>query len=185
MALKEEELDGRAAGDGAAASLFGRRDLLTRAGLACLAAATAGGVALGLRALWPRVGTSSSLYVPAFRPEELAVGQVSERLLQEHQVWVVRTAEGFHAFSARCTHLGCRLRLVPSAGEYRCMCHGSFFSLDGDVRRGPAVRPMERVLITLSAEGMLLVDPGVRYRKEHGEWQRPGAFVRYRGSRGG
>jgi cytochrome b6-f complex iron-sulfur subunit len=166
------------------ATLFGRRDFLARGSLVCLSAAAVAGAALGLRALWPRAGAATALYVPAGRPEEYAVGQVSERLLAEHQLWVVRDAAGFYAFSARCTHLGCKLRYAPSAGEYRCMCHGSFFSADGDVQRGPAARAMERLLITLTRDGALRVDPSVRYRKERGEWDRPGAFVSYAAPRG-
>jgi cytochrome b6-f complex iron-sulfur subunit len=165
-------------------TLFGRRDFLARGSLVCLSAAAVTGAALGLRALWPRAGAATALYVPAGRPEDYAVGQVSERLLAEHQLWVVRDRAGFYALSARCTHLGCKLRHAPGAGEYRCMCHGSFFSADGGVRRGPAARALERLLITLTRDGALLVDPSVRYRKERGEWDRPGAFVNYVAARG-
>jgi cytochrome b6-f complex iron-sulfur subunit len=175
----------------AEAGLFGRRDFLSRAGLLALAGATLGGVAVGLRSLWPRRGQRIALPVPAGRPEEYAVGQVSGRLLQDHEVWVVRSAEGFVAFAAACTHLGCRLRHVSASGEsasgeFRCMCHGSSFSAAGDVLRGPAARPLERVAISLGRDGELRVDPMVRYRKERGEWALPGAFAAYRSpGRGG
>jgi hypothetical protein len=60
------------------------------------------------------------------------------------------------------------------------MCHGSAFSPQGDVLRGPAPRPLERVYIALARDGELRVDPAVRYRRERGEWSLPGAFVAYR-----
>jgi len=159
--------------------LLSRRDLLSRGVVWSVGAACAGGLLLGLRTFWPRAGVASALRVPAGRPEAYAVGQVEESLAREHWVWVVRSADGFYALSTRCTHLGCRLRHVPAAKQFHCMCHGSTFSLAGDVLRGPAARHLERVFITLTSEGTLLVDPSVRYRREHGEWAHPGAFVRY------
>jgi len=164
----------------AAGGLFGRRDFLTRVGLLALAAGTLGSLALGLRSLWPRPGRRRALTVPAGRPEEHAVGQASERLLADHEVWVVRSPEGFFALAASCTHLGCRLRHQAATGEFRCMCHGSIFSPRGEVLRGPAARSMERVAIRLGDDGELRVDPEVHYRQERGEWALPGAFVTYR-----
>ncbi len=166
------------------ASLFGRRDLLTRGGLVALSAALLGGAGIALRTLWPRAGKARALTLEAGRPEEYQVGQLSARLLAEHQLWVLRTPEGFVALSAVCTHLGCKLRHVPGVEQFRCMCHGSYFSGDGDVVRGPATRPMERVHIRLTPGGELRVDPGVRYRKERGEWSLPGALAPYPGRRG-
>jgi len=164
--------------------LFGRRDFLARGGLLALAGASLGGLAVGLRSLWPRRGRRILLPVPAGRPDEYPVGQVSGRLVQEHEVWLVRSLEGFVAFAAACTHLGCRLRHHTPSGEFRCMCHGSAFSAGGEVLRGPSARPLERVAISLGADGELRVDPSVRYRKERGEWALPGAFVAYGAARG-
>ncbi len=159
-------------------SLFGRRrDLLTRGGLWALSAATVGGLGLSLRTLWPRSGKTDSHTVAAGRPEDYQVGQVSERLLQESQVWVVRVPGGFIAYSALCTHLGCKLRYLHNEQQFRCRCHGSVFSKEGSVLGGPATRPMERVYIALTRAGELRVDPTVRYREERGEWERPGAFA--------
>jgi len=184
MALRPEPgAEGGLTPEPSSSTLYGRRDLLSRAGRWALCAALAGGAWISLRNLWPRGARARSLYLDAGRPEDYLIGQVSSRLLQEHQVWVVRTSAGFLAYSAVCTHLGCKLRHVPGEKQYRCMCHGSHFSAEGEVLRGPASRPMERVFITLSAEGGLQVDPGVRYRKERGEWSMPGAFLPYSGGK--
>jgi cytochrome b6-f complex iron-sulfur subunit len=165
-------------------TLLGRRDLLSMTTLGGLGAAIAGGLVLGLRTLWPRTGKASALRLPAGRPEDYAVGHVHTGLLREHWAVVVRSAEGFYALSARCTHLGCKLRHVPATSQLHCACHGSLFSLQGKVLRGPASRHLERVNITLGPEGTLLVDPTIRYRMERGEWSHPGAFVRYKRRRG-
>jgi Rieske Fe-S protein len=45
------------------------------------------------------------------------------------------------AFSLVCTHLGCTISL--DGDKFACPCHGSVFSLDGSVIKGPAVRRLD------------------------------------------
>ena len=47
----------------------------------------------------------------------------------------------FKAFRARCTHAGCGLSKIED-GQAVCPCHGSRFTLDGAVARGPATEPL-------------------------------------------
>jgi len=44
------------------------------------------------------------------------------------------------ALSPICTHLGCTVRKERSV--FRCPCHGSTYTLDGTVVRGPTQRPL-------------------------------------------
>jgi Rieske Fe-S protein len=65
---------------------------------------------------------------------------------------VHRGADGtIRAFSARCTHLGCRIDRVVG-NEAVCPCHGSRFRADGGVAAGPAIRPL--------APMRVVIDPG-------------------------
>ena len=41
-------------------------------------------------------------------------------------------------FAVNCSHLGCSVQLNASAKRFDCPCHGSQFSLDGNVVHGPA-----------------------------------------------
>lgn len=64
------------------------------------------------------------------------------------------TAGEFKAFSAVCTHSGCLVNKVAD-GTIDCPCHGSKFSLDGQVVNGPAKKPLEPVNITVQGESIV------------------------------
>jgi len=60
---------------------------------------------------------------------------------------VYRGADGgVRAFSARCTHLGCRIDRV-AGDEAVCPCHGSRFRADGSAAAGPAAQPLPRLRV--------------------------------------
>ncbi|MER8219204.1 FAD-dependent oxidoreductase [Streptomyces sp. NPDC094143] len=62
-----------------------------------------------------------------------------------HRLAVYRDDDGaLHAFSARCTHLGCLVDFNAAERAWECPCHGSRFDTDGKVIQGPATRPLER-----------------------------------------
>jgi glycine/D-amino acid oxidase-like deaminating enzyme/nitrite reductase/ring-hydroxylating ferredoxin subunit len=61
------------------------------------------------------------------------------------QTAVYRDPKGeMHAVSARCTHLGCIVSWNSAETSWDCPCHGSRFSVDGEVLQGPAVRDLEK-----------------------------------------
>lgn len=63
-------------------------------------------------------------------------------------ILIHRTEEGeYRALGARCTHLGCQVR--PARNALICPCHGSSFSWEGEVLRGPAQKALPRYPIEL------------------------------------
>lgn len=64
-------------------------------------------------------------------------------------------AGDFKAFSAVCTHTGCLINEVAD-GTINCPCHGSKFSLDGEVVNGPAARPLNAEAITVQGDSIEL-----------------------------
>jgi Rieske Fe-S protein len=56
-----------------------------------------------------------------------------------------RDEEGdLHVRSAVCTHLDCIVRWNDAEGSWDCPCHGSRFSVDGEVLEGPAVEDLPK-----------------------------------------
>jgi Rieske Fe-S protein len=77
--------------------------------------------------------------------EDLAPGEGDIVSHDGHKVAGYRDPEGrLHAVSTRCTHLGCQVRFNSAEDTWDCPCHGSRFSVDGDILNGPATRPLER-----------------------------------------
>jgi menaquinol-cytochrome c reductase iron-sulfur subunit len=60
------------------------------------------------------------------------------------------------AFSPVCTHLGCAYRWQAEKKQFTCPCHGSAFSVQGDVIAGPASRPLDRYSTKLEGNRLWL-----------------------------
>lgn len=77
------------------------------------------------------------------RPRDLVIPPgTGDAVTFQDEVIVCREAGTVRVFSARCTHLGCRIATVASDGTLVCPCHGSRFRLDGTVAAGPASRSL-------------------------------------------
>jgi len=122
-----------------------------------------------LRFMFPRVLFEPSPRFNAGRPETFQPGAVDTRFKQSQRVWVVRYEDGtFFVMLAICTHLGCTPNWIPADRKYKCPCHGSGYYISGFNYEGPAPRPMDRVKVTLSPEGDLLVDKSILYSMQPG-----------------
>lgn len=118
--------------------------------------AAAGGATL--RFFLPNV-----LYEPSqkFRAGQVIDYPIGVTIDAANRVWIVRNEKGLYAMWARCTHLGCTPNWFPAESRFRCPCHGSNFSAQGDVIAGPAPKPLWRVQVTRAPTGELIVDKAV------------------------
>lgn len=132
-----------------------------------------------LRFMFPRVLFEPPSAFKAGFPDDFLIGEVSEKYKDDYRVWIVREAEGFYALSAICTHLGCTPRWLSAENKFKCPCHGSGFRKSGINFEGPAPRPLERLKISLSEDGQLLIDRNVKFLYEKGEWIKPESFLKY------
>ncbi len=76
--------------------------------------------------------------------DEIAPGQAAIVSVKEGEVAAFRDEDGqVHAVSAVCTHMGCIVGWNRTDRTWDCPCHGSRFTLSGEVLNGPAVTPLE------------------------------------------
>jgi glycine/D-amino acid oxidase-like deaminating enzyme/nitrite reductase/ring-hydroxylating ferredoxin subunit len=80
------------------------------------------------------------------RPFDVKSGEGKIVMNDGRKVAVARdTAGALHALSPVCTHLGCDVAWNSAETSWDCPCHGSRFSIEGDVLNGPAVQPLAKV----------------------------------------
>jgi len=73
--------------------------------------------------------------------------------------YIVRQGDDLYAISSICTHRECKVNAVE--GGFKCRCHGSTFTLEGHVTRGPARRDLPRWSIERDQRDHLIVHPPV------------------------
>jgi cytochrome b6-f complex iron-sulfur subunit len=126
-----------------------RRDFLTKSALAAAALVALEGCGdgqIGPSAVKLGTGTTIRLQdFPQLANVGVVVGITAERAL-------VRTsATDFLGLSRVCTHQGCLTDIRNN--EFECPCHGSVFSKDGSVVRGPNIEsppigPLQKLTAT-------------------------------------
>jgi len=147
-------------------------------GWVAFSAACASSLVATARFLFPNVLFEPPQSFKAGFPAEYNVGEVDVRWKDAFGVWIVRTADGFYALIAVCTHLGCSPNWLTAENKFKCPCHGSGFYMSGINFEGPAPRPLERARIVLADDGQILVDKSVKFQYEKGEWTKPEAFLK-------
>ncbi len=71
-------------------------------------------------------------------------------------LYVLAVPEGYVVVSPICTHQGCT---VGIEGKYLvCPCHGSTYTREGTVVRGPAEKSLRRFPSTFGSDGVLEID---------------------------
>ena len=107
-----------------------------------------------LRFLKPPLTRPQPEPVPAGPPNKFAVNTLT--YVPAARAWLGHDDAGYYALSAICPHLGCTIQQTGTT--FTCPCHGSQFDRQGNVRHGPATRPMSYLAVTLEA-GVLKIDP--------------------------
>jgi cytochrome b6-f complex iron-sulfur subunit len=130
-----------------------RRDFLK---LSTTGLLTASGL-IGLGALLRFMGYESQ---PAAKTEfDVGDGSAypvgSRTVLPDVPAILIHTESGFKAIGLVCTHLGCT---VEQTGDgFSCPCHGSQYSSEGLVLRGPAQKSLPTLRLEQTAEGHLTI----------------------------
>ena len=131
-----------------------RRDFLGLAGMWAAAVAIFGSIVGMMRLPKPSVLPEAGSRFRLGRAEEFRAG--TTRMIPDQKVLVVSDARGIAAISLVCTHLGCIVSRTEQG--FACPCHGSTFDAGGEVRGGPAPRPLRWLEVTEAIDGRLVAD---------------------------
>ena len=159
------------------ATLWSRRDFFGRLGWMGFGLISLASLLAAMRSAFPRVLFAPDTSFKAGPVDSFVVGEVDEKFKSDYRVWIIREPQGIFALFAKCTHLGCTPRWLKAEDKFKCPCHGSGFYKTGINFEGPAPRPLERVRVALSEDGQVVVDVGVKYRQERGDWGKPGSYL--------
>lgn len=98
---------------------------------------------------------------PSGEPQVFDLGKVvdyapgSRIMLGEAQAMLIHNGQGLQAISLVCPHLGCRVK--PDEDGFACPCHGSHFTEDGSLQRGPAAGSLRSLPLEQTPEGRLIL----------------------------
>jgi len=149
------------------------RRIFVKAGLLGLGAVFTASMIGTLRFFFPKVLFEPSSVFLAGMPGDYRAGEVSERYRESNRVWIVKTPEGaLYAIEANCTHLGCTPQWFAEERKFKCPCHGTNFSMAGEVLAGPAPVPLYRVSIRVDDRGRLQIDKRVKENRPD-KWNKP------------
>ena len=107
--------------------------------------------------VWPaqKRGPSTQA-VSAGKADEFTDWQSKMVAIAGQPVIVIRTPQGFRAFSAICTHLGCIVGWDAGRRQIECPCHAGVFDINGRVVSGPPPRPLAELDVAV-VNGEVLV----------------------------
>ncbi|RAK20540.1 glycine/D-amino acid oxidase-like deaminating enzyme [Anoxybacillus vitaminiphilus] len=79
-------------------------------------------------------------------PENLAADEGAVVSVNGKRAGAYKDKEGtLHIIDTTCTHMGCELEWNSGDRTWDCPCHGSRFSIHGDVAEGPAKKPLKKL----------------------------------------
>jgi cytochrome b6-f complex iron-sulfur subunit len=156
-----------------------RRKFLAQLALAWLVfALTVGGLLSVMFAFMvPRVDFTQIEVFKIGPPDNFPKNTVDNSFKAAHRVWIVNHNGRLFAILAICTHLGCTPNWMPDAAIFKCPCHGSGYTIDGINFEGPAPFPMRRCEVTIADDGQIVVNKGLIFYWEKGEFDDPRAYI--------
>ena len=125
------------------------------------------GAAIVLALAWPAVTYvlparkrgGGSERITAGKEQGWAVWAGQKVAVHGKPVYVIRTEQGFSAFSAVCTHLGCIVDWSQARHEFDCPCHGARFDVSGQVIAGPPPSPLPAYSVAIAQGDVIVTGP--------------------------
>jgi cytochrome b6-f complex iron-sulfur subunit len=98
---------------------------------------------------------------------------VIDKFAKSHRVLVVTNEGKIYAICGTCTHKNCATRVKE--GIITCPCHGSKFSNQGTVTKGPAKASLFRFGLSVNDKGNIIVDRAKQFSEK--QWDDAGASI--------
>jgi len=157
--LKERKEDNQPGGV-CSCKCLNRRNFIV-GGVSTLLAASAGGLYASVKSLYPTVDYQPSMKAEIGLPEEFAGDVMKQVQIGGRKISIMKGDNGLYALVRNCTHMGCIPYLDGETEKFRCPCHGSVFTLEGDVVKGPAPEPLYRAWISVNPRGRVEINAAV------------------------
>ncbi|MBI5864143.1 MAG: Rieske 2Fe-2S domain-containing protein [Planctomycetes bacterium] len=97
--------------------------------------------------------------VSAGKTEGWAVWEMKKVSVAGKAVGVIRTDNGFKAFSLICTHLGCIVQWSSTHRSFECPCHEAKFDAEGRVTGGPPPKPLPSYNVAVAQGDVIVTAP--------------------------
>jgi Rieske Fe-S protein len=105
----------------------------------------------------PKIPEATSRRVVAAKKDELAPGSFKIFPFGSQPGILVRTRDGdYRALAAVCTHLACTVQYRDDLHGVWCACHNGRYDLDGQVLSGPPPRALERYVVHVEGDDIVV-----------------------------
>ena len=149
-----------------------RRDFVVAATAAALTAAAV--APLVAQAADEQAGAPAAAIDVGPVSDYAADGVVNETWAKTKKFLVIHSGGRLIATSSLCTHKSCVVKSKDA--QLACPCHGSRYSLEGKVQKGPSRASLVRYGISKGSDGRVLVDTSKRFSEN--QWDDPASFVK-------
>jgi len=109
-----------------------------------------------IRYMVPPQKSSQESSIVEVNAAEITMGKSKIVNYKETPTIVINTANGLFALTAVCTHLGCIVQWDETSQEIVCPCHGAKYDLNGNVKFGPAPKPLTIVKSAMAGDKILI-----------------------------
>lgn len=134
------------------------RRTFVKAGIGGLIVAGSAGLYGSLQSLRPVVSYEPARILEIGSPQDILNISMADFQVADRKVTVIKGEKGLYALIRNCTHMGCIPNFSTNDGQYLCPCHGSVFTLEGDVVRGPAPEPLYRASLIVNSRGAVEIN---------------------------
>lgn len=91
----------------------------------------------------------------SFKRELRLNNNIPNGLSISNEVIFYKTNKELKVYSARCTHLGCKINQIED-DEIVCPCHGSRYNTEGKPIKGPSIKKLEELDFELDQDKIVI-----------------------------